>query len=228
MFELTNEVWFAVHGGADSAGGMAGLVAGVLGFIESLLALSPAQFFQRLLPGIAGLDNLHPLFVHFPIALLALFFLLDFAGSLAEKPQWRQAAGWFLYAGSFFAVLTVAAGLMAAASVAHGGDVHEIMENHEHLAIAVLILALALSVWRWAAKTLITGAANTLYLILAALMNGLLLFATDLGGLMVYGYGVAVAPVSEMNREAAELHQHGAANGAQAELDGHGSHEHHH
>ncbi|OAI11733.1 hypothetical protein A1359_01535 [Methylomonas lenta] len=209
MFDLSNNLQFSVHGGADSAGGFAGAVADFLSFIENLLALSPGEMFANVMPGIAGLDNLHPLFVHFPIALLSLFFLLDLLGSIANKIEWRKTASWFLYSGAIFAAMTVAAGLIAADSVAHGGDVHQIMENHEHLGIAVLLLAVTLSGWRLLAKNQISGGANTLYLIFAAILAGLLLFTADLGGLMVYGYGVGVKPVAELNKAAAALHEHG-------------------
>jgi uncharacterized membrane protein len=208
MFDLNTNLQFAVHGGADS-GGVASMVAGLLSFVESLVRLSPTELFAELMPGISALENLHPVLVHFPIALLSLFFVFDLAGSLARKADWRRAAGWFLYAGALFSGFTVAAGLIAAASVAHGGDVHAIMENHQRLGISVLLLAVVLAVWRWLAKGDISGAANTLYQICSALLAGLLAFTADLGGLMVYQYGVAVAPVAENNKAAAEAHQHG-------------------
>jgi len=209
MIDLSNTVGFAVHGGGDSGGGVAGAVEGFLGFIESLLSLSPEAMFARLMPGFAVMENLHPLLVHFPIALLSLFFLLDLVGSLAGKEPWRRAADWFLYSGALFAGLTVIAGFVAAASVAHGGDVHEVMENHEHLGVSVFVLSLILAGWRYMAKGVIAGAANTLHLILSAVLAGLLVFTADLGASMVYGYGVAVRPVAETNKNAAALHQHG-------------------
>lgn len=211
MFDLSSShIQFYVHGGADSGGGVAGAVEGFLSFIESLLSLSPGQMFARVMPGMSTLDNLHPLFVHFPIALLFLFVLFDVLGSVFSKADWRRAAGWFLYCGALFAGLTVAMGLIAAESVAHGGDVHEIMERHQQLGISVFLLSSLLAGWRWLAKGRISGAANSLYLLCAVILTGLLSLTADLGGLMVYQYGVAVKPVAEMNKEAAALHQHGA------------------
>lgn len=216
MFDLIRgNTGFYVHGGADSGGGVAGAVEGFLRFVESLLSLSPGQMFAQVMPGISALDNLHPLFVHFPIALLFLFFAFDVFGSLAGKTEWRRVAGWFLYCGVVFAGLTMVMGLLAAASVAHGGDVHEIMETHEHLGISVFLVATVLAIWRWLAKGEINGAANTLYLIFATVLTALLIFTADLGGLMVYKYGVAVEPVAELNKEAATLHEHGADDAGQ-------------
>lgn len=209
MWELTNFVRFSVHGGGDSGGGVAGGVDGFLVAVEGLLAQSPGEIWANWLPGIAALDNWHPLLVHFPIALLSLFFMLDVLGSFAHKTEWRRTATWFLYLGTVFAALTVAAGLQAAGSVAHGGNVHEIMESHEHRGIAVLSLAVALSAWRLLGKGALNGVANGLFLFSAGVLAILLSLTADLGGLMVYQYGVAVAPVTALNQEAALQHQHG-------------------
>ncbi|MDX8126650.1 DUF2231 domain-containing protein [Methylomonas sp. OY6] len=208
MWGLNDHLTFAVHGGGDNGGGVAGGVENLLSFLEMLVRQSPAESFNSVLPGIATLQNIHPLLVHFPIALLTLFFTLDLIGSLAKRTEWRQIAGAFLYLGTVFAALTVAAGLVAAGSVAHGGDVHEIMEHHEHLGISVLSLAALLSAWRLLSKGLIAGPANTLFLLLAAILSALLAFTADLGGLMVYKHGVSVQAADQVNRAAALAHEH--------------------
>ncbi|MDD1621735.1 MAG: DUF2231 domain-containing protein [Methylococcaceae bacterium] len=192
MFDSNENLLFSVHGGGDDGGGMAGMLSVFLSAIEDLLSLSPSEILEHLLPGISAMENIHPLFVHFPIALLTLFFLIDFTGSVAKKKEWRQVAGWFLYLGAIFAGLTVTAGLMAAASVMHGDDVHEIMETHKHFGVSVFALATLLSIWRMAAMARLQGALNVLYLSCAGLMCVLLVFGADLGGLMVYKHGVAV------------------------------------
>ncbi|MDT4291749.1 DUF2231 domain-containing protein [Methylomonas sp. MO1] len=211
MWGLNDHLTFAVHGGGDNGGGVAGGVESLLSFLEVLVRQSPSESLDSLLPGVAALQNIHPLLVHFPIALLTMFFTLDLIGSVAKRSEWRQIAGAFLYLGTVFAALTVAAGLVAAGSVAHGGDVHEIMEHHEHLGISVLSLATALSAWRLFSKGLIVGPANTLYLLLAAILAALLAFAADLGGLMVYKHGVSVHAADQVNQAAARAHEHEGA-----------------
>ncbi|AMK78874.1 MULTISPECIES: DUF2231 domain-containing protein [Methylomonas] len=211
MLGLNDHLSFAVHGGGDNGGGVAGGVESILSFLETLVQKSPSESFSSVLPGIAALQNIHPLLVHFPIALLTLFFTLDVIGSLAKRSEWRQIAGAFLYLGTVFAALTVAAGLAAAATVAHGGNVHDIMEHHEHLGISVLSLASILSAWRLLSKGHIVGPANSLYLLLAAILSALLAFTADLGGLMVYRYGVSVHAADQVNQAAAQAHEHEGA-----------------
>jgi len=205
MFDLSENLRFSVHGGGDSDG-LAGVLDGFLRGMESLFSSPIHESFSTYLPGIAAMENIHPLMVHFPIALLSMFFLLDFSASILQKPDWRKVAAWFLYLGAVFAGLTMLAGFQAADTVPHGEDVHEIMETHEHLGVAIFSLASLLSVWRLLGKALLSGLYNVVYLLLAAGLCLLLVFAADLGGLMVYHYGVAVQPVEAL--EPVEMHEH--------------------
>lgn len=206
---MNNFLSFQVHGNAGN-GGIVGILDAFLAFVEGLSGKSAAEVFAELMPGIAALDNLHPLLVHFPIALLSCFFLLDFFGTVFKKTLWRDIAGGFLYLGTLFAVFTVMAGFMAEESVPHGGNVHEIMERHEMLGISVLSLAAFLSIWRWLAHGKIKGEVNIFYLLLSAVLCVLLALGADLGGLMVYKYGVAVeaAATADGMEEAFKEHDH--------------------
>lgn len=206
--DIENYLSFSVHGGGDS-GGVAAGVDGLLASVENMLTLSPVQIFAQLMPGLAAMENFHPLVVHFPIALLSLFFVIDTLGSLRRNLLMRDVASWFLYLGTVFAAIAVTLGLMAASTVAHGDDVHMIMEHHEHLGISVLTMAVVLSGWRWFARDVIEGSLNTVHMTMAGLLVLLLALTADMGGLMVYRYGVAVAAVAASNQEAAAAHHHG-------------------
>jgi len=196
---MNNFLTFQIHGGADQDGGISESITSLLVFFENLSTKGPEDIFSSMLPGIAGMDNIHPLLVHFPIAFLSAFFALDLVATLANKPHWRNVASGFLYFGTVAALFTVIAGLIAAESVAHGQNVHEIMERHEHIGISILSTAILLSIWRIKSGVLPSGGANNFFLFLSALLCLLMMLGADLGGLMVYKYGVAVeaAPVPE-------------------------------
>jgi uncharacterized membrane protein len=216
MIDVSNFLSFQVHGGGDHGGGVANSVAGFLSFIEGLLSKEPTDIFSALMPGLAGLHNIHPLLVHFPIAFLSAFFALDLVGTLAKKAQWRTAASWLLYFGTVATVFAVISGFMAADSVAHGENVHDIMERLEQIGIAALVIAVLLSIWRIASRGLIQGVANGLFLTLTALLCSLIVLGSDLGGLMVYKYGVGVEAVTQPEdghmhgqQDAEDEHDHG-------------------
>ena len=204
---MNNFLSFQIHGGADH-GGIADNVSSLLTFFEELSTHDSAGIFSVLMPGISGMANIHPLLVHFPIAFLSAFFALDVIGTLARKQHWRNIAGWLLYLGTVAAVFTVTAGFIAAGSVAHGEEVHAIMERHEHFGVSVLSLAILLSAWRMKTGGVIKGGANSFFLVLAALLCVLMVLGADLGGLMVYHYGVAVDAATVPEDGYMHQHQH--------------------
>jgi uncharacterized membrane protein len=200
---MTNFLSFQIHGKADHGGGVAESVEGLLVFLTELLGKQPQEIVATLLPGVTALQNIHPMLVHFPIAFLCGFFMLDVVGAFAYKPHWRGVASWFLYFGTIAAAATVCAGFFAASTVEHGGNVHEIMERHEHLGLTVLGLSCVLSLWRLNVKNLICDFTNTFFMMLSTALCILVFLGADLGGLMVYKYGVAVSGVKQ------EAHDHG-------------------
>lgn len=204
---MYNYLSFQIHGGADQ-GGIAETVSSLLAYLEGLTTKAPMEIFSSIFPGIAAMDNIHPMLVHFPIAFLSAFFAADLAGALRKKTEWRSVAACFLYLGTVAAVFTVIAGFIAASSVEHGGNVHAIMETHEHFGIAVLALATVLSIWRLKSGSIIQGGANTLFLMLAAILCVAMALGADLGGLMVYKYGVAVEAVPVPDGGYTHEHEH--------------------
>jgi uncharacterized membrane protein len=191
---MNNFLAWQVHGNADSGGGLLDILTGVLAFFESLTSSGGDGFFNVLMPGLAGMNNIHPLLVHFPIAFLVGFFLFDVVACLARKPQWREVASYLLYFGAVGAFFT--------------DVVHAIMERHETFGVSVLTLAVSLSLWRLKKGASMTGGANTFFLILSGLMCVLLALGADLGGLMVYKYGTAVQLVQPQPASESNHHEH--------------------
>ena len=197
MFDVNNFLYFQVHGaGAHDHNGLSKSVEGLLTFFERLATMQPAEIFSAIFPGISSLVNIHPMLVHFPIAFFVAFMLFDLLGTLFKKANWRNVAGYLLYMGTLTAVMTVIAGFMAANSVPHDGYVHAIMERHKQLGLSILSLSIALSAWRLKSQSsALSGKMNVLYVCLSVVLVVLVSLAADLGGLMVYKYGVAVEAV---------------------------------
>lgn len=171
------------------------------------------ELLPTLFPGLAAMPNWHPLVVHFPIALLSCYFLLDLAATLTGKAAWCHVAGGLLYLGTLFAAVAVALGFQAAASVAHSAAVHPILTEHYEHGVEVLGMAVLLSLWWWlqtrraATKPTdnLSRIATLLRLTLAAVMVAVMAHGADMGGLMVYGHGVGV---QAMEHEHSHDHEH--------------------
>jgi uncharacterized membrane protein len=175
----------------------------------------------QLLSGVAAMVNIHPLAVHFPIALLTCFFFLELAAAFSRKGEnLRIGASWMLYLGTLGACVAVATGLWAEATVPHSEEVHSILENHERFGFAVLSISIVLSVWRLINRGRFTRLGQFVHLLLGLVMVVVMAFGADLGGLMVYRYGVATEAAMQ-----GEGHQH-RHDGEDIPEHDHGDHEH--
>lgn len=195
MFDVINNIVFQIHGGGHHSDGVSSGMENFLVFIEKLFSMQPVEIFAAILPGLNALVNVHPMFVHFPIALFSAFLFVELLAMMTKKEDWHHVASWFLYLGTLAAVVTVIAGVLAANSVDHGENVHDIMERHKQMGMAVLSLSIALSAWRLKSAGIIKSGVKWIYLFLTFALFILVFLTADLGGLMVYKFGVAVKAV---------------------------------
>jgi len=139
-------------------------------------------------PGAAALQNLHPLIVHYPIAMLTGATAVYVIAAIAGREQWAWLALWMLVLGALGATLSVWTGLRAGGSVMVAPSVRaNILEPHEHVMILAWTLSLLALVWAVAARPLPRrGGIGFLVLLLA--MSAALARGADYGGWMVYGY----------------------------------------
>ncbi len=136
------------------------------------------------------MESLHPLVVHFPIALLTTAAILDVLGVLLRREVWHRIALWNLTLGTLSAGIAVITGLQAERVAKHSFEIWEVMERHEHLGVILLIAGLGMTAGRWAVRHRFTGvvrvAAIGLMIVLAVLVG----IQAHLGGRLVFEFGV--------------------------------------
>ena len=139
---------------------------------------------------------LHPVAVHFPIALLTLGFAAEGVNHLYKNECIRswvsQAALWMLWLGTLAAWAAVGLGLLAEETVPHVPAAWEVLEEHEELAFWSAGLFTALSLCRFFLKDL-WETRRWIFLAVWAVLLGLLFTAAKHGGDLVYEFGVGVA-----------------------------------
>jgi len=176
--------------------------------------------------GLREVYNVHPAFVHFPVALLPSALLLYVLGVLLKRPALNAAGRACLYLATAGAAAAVTTGLLAEDSFPHNETIHHMMETHESLAITVLAMACALSVWSFLQQDHRPRAAWA-FLAFLGLANLVVLQAADLGGRMVFVEGAAVKPaVSAIVGD--EPKGPKAASAEQPEQEQRAGHHHHH
>jgi uncharacterized membrane protein len=146
-----------------------------------------------------SLPNLHPLAVHFPVALLPTALLFDFLGLFYRRLNWSNPAATALYAlTAAAAAIAYWAGRQAADSFTDlAPQVQPHLSRHSDLALyavwalaALAVLRLAIALWEQAKPR---ATARTVLLAAAVGVLGLLLKTADLGGGLVYRHQVGVA-----------------------------------
>ncbi|MGH8010886.1 MAG: DUF2231 domain-containing protein [Candidatus Binataceae bacterium] len=146
-----------------------------------------------ILPGVSHLQNIHPLIVHFPLALLPASLLLYVLAWLANRRDWAWAGLWLLGLGTLGAAAAVASGLHGAEGVMIAPSVRShLLWYHKRIMLSALGLSVVLSVWALAMRPLpgkgrfaITRLA---FLALLVVLVAGLTVGADFGGRMVYDY----------------------------------------
>ena len=131
--------------------------------------------------GLRLLGRLHPLLVHFPIALLLLVPLLEILGR--RRAALRETAGTVLTLSLFGAVLSVFAGLALMRADGHEGAT---LENHLWGGVAVAV-ATALA---WLTR----GRSRSVYVLSLAASLSALAWAAHQGGSLTHGEDYLTEP----------------------------------
>lgn len=136
------------------------------------------------------MESVHPLVVHFPIALLLTAILLDLAALALRRPALHRVALWNLALGTLGAAAAVWTGLRAAEIAKHTFAIHQVMELHRKLGIATLILGGFAVAWRLVVRDRLSRPWRVATLFIMLAMTGTLIYGAHLGGRLVYEFGV--------------------------------------
>jgi len=142
---------------------------------------------------VKDLFNIHPMFVHFPVAFLPGAFILFGLGTIFKKAELNAAGRACLYLAVAGALAAVITGLMTEGSFPHNATIHHMMGTHETLAWIVLAISGVLSAWSFFQSEHRPKAAWA-FLALLGLANLTVMQGADIGARMVYLEGAAVKP----------------------------------
>jgi uncharacterized membrane protein len=148
---------------------------------------------MALLPNWA--PNLHPLVIHFPIALLIVAAFADLIDTLIGRPKWLASAATMLFAcGSVGAIVACLTGQQALDTVLMPGMGHPIVQAHRMWAIATAVYFSVLTVIRFATAFRAPLARRYRFVLLLAAVVGVvgLQQTAERGGRLVYEHGVGV------------------------------------
>ncbi|HCV21987.1 MAG TPA: DUF2231 domain-containing protein [Candidatus Latescibacteria bacterium] len=135
----------------------------------------------------------HPAVVHFPIVLLILAVAIDLAALVRREPSWHATAWRLLVGGTVCALVAVLTGDASAAAYREAEGTADLVQQHEDAATLCLLVFAAVSLGR---LPLALGRSTDwlLYWIALSVVGvGLLVYASNLGGELVFVHGVGVS-----------------------------------
>ena len=156
--------------------------------------------------------NIHPMIVHFPIALLVAGLVADLLSLiLSRRPALRDAATWLYCAGAAGAIAAYLTGENAADSMLLPAEVAPLVDVHDNWAFRTTLLFTLLAAARVALPFFMTLKAPAWWaaFVLALAGLGMLFQTADHGAQLVYEHGLGVqaittdAPVEELVPEVA-------------------------
>jgi uncharacterized membrane protein len=143
----------------------------------------------------------HPMVVHFAIALFIVAALLDVVGRLTGWRRFHEVAFANLLLAVPAALAAVAAGMWAEVSLLLNHDVHQVLDQHKMLGFTALAAIIALAAWRVAAKGVLPARGGWLYLTAAVATAVVIGVAGHRGSELVYVHGTAVQAVDRFALE---------------------------
>lgn len=134
---------------------------------------------------------IHPVLVHFPIALLPLAVAADAFAALGHVTSMRDTGWWAILGAAVASIATAAAGYFDMTRAAIGEQVHHRVHRHMRIGFVLVGCLVALAIWR--ARFFAAGeVVPILYLDLGVLTFALAALQGWLGGELVYSDGVSV------------------------------------
>ena len=138
------------------------------------------------------MPNLHPIMVHFPIALLTAALVLDLAGLAFQNSHAMKSGWWIFLSGAIGLAATVTTGLLARSAEQIPESARSVLETHQELAFISAVVFSMLLLWRIGTKTVISTRRPAVFLSLYTAGVLLVWLGALQGGELVYRYGVGV------------------------------------
>ena len=130
-------------------------------------------------------DEIHPLIIHFPIALLSTGFLFDFLSYLLKKKSLELAGWWNLILGMVSALCAIVTGLIVdcGSKPSLMDEPFPLYTNHGSLQILASCVFMVLLLWRGRLQGMLPSKSKMilLYLSVSGIAVSILFYGSHLG-----------------------------------------------
>ncbi|HLO87155.1 MAG TPA: DUF2231 domain-containing protein [Nostocaceae cyanobacterium] len=142
-------------------------------------------------------DPIHPIIVHFLIAMVFFSFFCDVVGYLTGKHSLFEVSAWNMLVAAIAIFLAVIFGQIEAALALPYAAVKPVLNLHTITGWSLSVLVAAIATWRLVIRTQNPLKIPVAYLGVAMFLICLVSFQTYLGTRLVWEYGLHVEPIVE-------------------------------
>ena len=135
----------------------------------------------------------HAVLNDFPATLLVVAVLFDLAGAASKRESLKWAGIWTLWAGVIGGWAAVVAGKLAEDSLEHGEAIHELMEQHERLALISMGVFTVILAWKMYRRFMLPAAEEAVTRILGVVGVAGLIWVGSIGGQLVFEHAAGVS-----------------------------------
>jgi len=148
---------------------------------------------------------IHPIIVHFVIAMVLLSVFFDFLGYFRRSETLLNAGWWNLVVGSAAIVFAIFFGQFEAGLAHDSPGIRPVLDWHTLIGWSLGAILLVLAAWRGVIRYRNPAGMNTAYLGAGLVVVGIVFYQTFLGTQLVWIYGIHVKPVVEATRSGVEV-----------------------
>ena len=135
----------------------------------------------------------HAVLNDLPAALLVAAVLFDLTGAAFKRESLKWAGIWTLWAGVIGGWAAVVAGKLAEESIEHGEAIHELMEQHEKLALITMGVFTLILAWKMYRRFMLPAAEEAVTRVLSVLGLAGVIWVGSIGGKLVFEHAAGVS-----------------------------------
>ncbi len=146
-------------------------------------------------------DTMHPIVVHFVIAMVLFAFFCDVVGYLTRNPRLYEVSWWNMCFATVSIFIAVVLGQVEAGLAEPYTAVEPVLNLHTLIGWSLSGIIAAITGWRYVIRSRDPKQLPMPYLGLGLLLTGLVFFQVYLGDELVWVYGLHTVPVVEAVKE---------------------------
>lgn len=146
-------------------------------------------------------DPIHPVIVHFVIAMVFFSFFCDVVGYLTRNHRLFEVSFWNMFVASISIVFAVIFGQFEAGLALAYEAAKPVLNTHTITGWSLSAIVVAITAWRFVIRARDPLKITTAYLGVATFLICLVTFQVVLGSRLVWVYGLHVEPIVEATKK---------------------------